>query len=90
MEEITDADYIQNKRIFKDFEIESLGEYHDFSAQSHMLLLSDLFEIKISFLKYMSLILKNFFQLLPFPGTSPEGPLKVLTSGTFMGPSGDS
>ena len=24
------------------------------------------------------------------PGTSPEGPLKVLTSGTSRGPSGDS
>ena len=78
MEEITDADYTQNKRIFKDFEIESLGEYHGFSAQSHMLLLSDLFEIKISFLKYMSLILKNFFQLLPSRHATSRGrPLKV-------------
>ena len=29
MEDITDADYAQAKRVCKDFEIKKLGEYHD-------------------------------------------------------------
>ena len=29
MERITDADYGQAKRVFQDFEIKILGEYHD-------------------------------------------------------------
>ena len=29
MEDITDADYTHAKRVCKDFEIKSLGEYHD-------------------------------------------------------------
>ena len=30
MEDITNADYAHAKRVLKDFEIASLGEYHDF------------------------------------------------------------
>ena len=30
MEDITNADYAHAKRVFKDFEIENLGEIHDF------------------------------------------------------------
>ena len=44
MEEITDADYIHGKRICKDFEIKSLGEYHDLYLKSNTLLLTDVFE----------------------------------------------
>ena len=29
MEDITDADYMYAKRVFKDFEIKNLGTYHD-------------------------------------------------------------
>ena len=29
MEDITDADYVHAKRVYKDFEIKHLGEYHD-------------------------------------------------------------
>ena len=36
-------------------------------------------------------IIKGNTQLVQdVPGTSPEGPLKVLISGTYKGPSGDS
>ena len=28
MEDIIDADYKQSKRVYKDFEIKNLGEYH--------------------------------------------------------------
>ena len=44
MEDITDADYMQAKRICKDFELKNLGEYHDLFAQSDTLLLADVFE----------------------------------------------
>ena len=33
MEDITDANYVHTKRVCKDFEIEDLGEYHDFYVQ---------------------------------------------------------
>ena len=34
IEDITDADYTQAKRVYKDFEINTLGEYHDLYIQS--------------------------------------------------------
>ena len=44
MEDITDTDYVLEKRVFKDFEIKNLGEYHDLYVQSDTLLLADVFE----------------------------------------------
>ena len=65
MEDITDADYAHGKRVCKDFEIKDLGQYHDLYVQSDKLLSADVFEnFKIRVLKYMSLILKTFFQIL--------------------------
>ena len=45
MEDITDADYTQAKRVCKYFEIKDLGEYQDVCAQSNKLVLADIFEI---------------------------------------------
>ena len=61
MEDITDADHAHAKGVCKDFEIKRLGEYHDIYVQSYTLLLADVLEICV--LKYMILILQNFFQL---------------------------
>ena len=44
MEDITDADYVHTKRVYKDFEIKNLGEYHDLYVQSDTLLLDDVFQ----------------------------------------------
>ena len=44
MEDITDANYAHVKRVCKDFEIKTLGEYHDFYVQSDTLLLADVFQ----------------------------------------------
>ena len=44
MEDITDADDIHRKRVFKIFNNKNLGDYHDLYAQSGILLLSDVFE----------------------------------------------
>ena len=44
MEDITDADYMNAKRVCKDFEIKNLGEYHDFYFKIDTLLSADVFE----------------------------------------------
>ena len=41
MEDIADADYMHAERVSKDFEIKSLGEYHDFYLKSDTLHLAD-------------------------------------------------
>ena len=40
----TNADYTLPERVWKNFEIKNLGEYHYLYVQSHTLLLADLFE----------------------------------------------
>ena len=44
MKDITDADYVNAKRVCKDFEIKCLEEYHDLYVQCNTLLLADVFE----------------------------------------------
>ena len=44
MEDIADADYINAKKVCKDFETRNLGEYHDLYFKSNTLLLADVFE----------------------------------------------
>ena len=44
MKDITDADYMNVKRVCKDFEIKNSGEYHDSYVKSDTLLLADVFE----------------------------------------------
>ena len=65
MEDITDSDYADTKRVCKDFEIKVLGEYHELDLQSDTLLLVDVFE---NFRKTPHKIYKlnpsNFFQRL--------------------------
>ena len=44
MADITVADNTYEKRVYKDFIIKTLGEYHDLYVQSDRLLLADVFE----------------------------------------------
>ena len=44
LENITDADYMDAKRVCKDFEVKKLGEYHNLYLQSDILLLADVLE----------------------------------------------
>ena len=44
IEEITDDDYIHAKKVFKEFNIKNLCEYHDLYVQKDTLLLADVFE----------------------------------------------
>ena len=41
MDDITDADYMHAKRVYKEFEIKHLGEYHDLCLKSDTLLSAD-------------------------------------------------
>ena len=43
MEDITDVDYEQTKRVSKDFEIKNLGEYHDLYVPSDALCIMSLY-----------------------------------------------
>ena len=44
MEDTTDADYKYAKRVWKNFKIKYLGDYHDLYNQNDILLLADVFE----------------------------------------------
>ena len=41
MEDITDVDLAHIKKVYKDFEVENLGEHHNLYVQSDTLLLAD-------------------------------------------------
>ena len=56
MEEITDQDYRNAKRFCKDFEMKSLGEFHDLHVQNDNLLLAD----EINYFRNMSLEIYGF------------------------------
>ena len=44
IEDVTDADYAHTKIVCKDFEINTLGDFHDLYVQSDALLSADVFE----------------------------------------------
>ena len=44
MEDTIDEYYMHVKRVWKDFEIKNLGEYHDLYVQNYTLMLADVFE----------------------------------------------
>ena len=43
LEDITDEDYIHTQKVFEEFQLKHLGEYHDLYAESDILLLTDVF-----------------------------------------------
>ena len=44
LEDIANVDYIHGKRVWKEFEIKNLGEYHDLYLKNDTLLLADVSE----------------------------------------------
>ena len=44
LEDCTDDDYTHYKKVFKEFELKNLGDYHDLYVQCDTLLLADVFE----------------------------------------------
>ena len=62
LKDITDEDYIHAQKVFEEFKLKKLGEYHNLYFQSDTLLLADVFEsFKNNVLKYMSLKLPIFY-----------------------------
>ena len=51
MENVTHADYMHAKRVWKGFEMKNLGEYHDRYFISDTLLLADVFGIFLNMQK---------------------------------------
>ena len=43
-EHITDEDYVHAQKVWKEFNLKNVGEYHDLYVQSDTLLLADVFE----------------------------------------------
>ena len=66
MEDITDADYMHAKRVYKDFEIKNLSEYHHLYLKCDTLLLADVFE------NFRKMYLK-IYHLDPVKFLSPPG-----------------
>ena len=52
---ITDKEYEHAQKIWKEFEIKNLGEYHDLYLKSDVLLLADVFE------EFRNICLENYF-----------------------------
>ena len=75
MEDITYADYVHEKRVYKDFEVKNLGEYQDLYVQSDTLLLADVSEnFRNKFLKIYELDPAKF---LSAPGLASQAALKT-------------
>ena len=74
MEDITDADYMHAKRVWEDFEIKILGEYHDLYLESNTLLFTDVFK---SFRKaYSKIYYLDYVKFLSAPGLAWQAALK--------------
>ena len=74
MEVITDVDYRHRKKVFKEFKIKHLGDYHDLYVQSDTLLLADVFEnFRNTCIKVYELDPANF---LSAPGLAWQACLK--------------
>ena len=44
LKDITAKDYIHAQKVFEEFKLKNLGNYHDFHVQSDTLLLTDVFD----------------------------------------------
>ena len=61
LEDITDKGYVHAQKVFEEFKLTKLGDYHDLYAQGDSLLFADVFEtLETSVLKYMNLTLLIF------------------------------
>ena len=74
MEDISGTDYVHAKNVFKKFNINNLGEYHDLYVRSHTLLLADVFE------NFRQACLKNYgldpAHFISLPGLAWQACLK--------------
>ena len=73
MEDITDADYVPEKIVCKNFEIKNSSEYHNLHLKSDILRLPDVFE------NFRNICLSIYeldpVKFLSIPGLPWQGPL---------------
>ena len=74
MNRIGDEDYEHTQRVWKEFNMKNLGEYHDLYLQTGVVLLSTIFEaFRNTWLKHYSLDLAHFYMS---PGLTWQACLK--------------
>ena len=74
MKDITDINYRRAKKVFRELEINNLGDYHDLCVQSDTLLLADIFEnFRNKFIEIYELDTAYF---LSAPGLTSQACLK--------------
>ena len=66
LEDITDEDYIHAQKVFEEFQLKNLGEYHNLYVQSDTLLLVDVLENFRN--KCIEIYALNPAHFLPAPG----------------------
>ena len=69
MEDISDTDYAHANNVFKKFNLNNLGEYHDLYVRSNTLLLADVFE------NFRHACMKNY-EFISLPGLAWQACLK--------------
>ena len=74
LEDITDKDYTQSQKVFGEFNLKNLSDYHDLYVHSDTLLLADVFEnFRIKCIEIYELNFSHFFSA---PGLSWQACLK--------------
>ena len=74
MEDISDTDYAHANNVFKKFNLNNLGEYHDLYVRSNTLLLADVFE------NFRYACMKNY-EFISLPGLAWQACLKKTNVG---------
>ena len=86
MEDITDADYIHEKKEWKNFRIKNLGGYHEFGVIHHYLLMQ-LKTLEINVLKKVSTFLLVFISTwirIAYMFKKPGVELELLTDNNML------
>ena len=74
LEDITDKDYAHAQKVFEEFKLKNLGDYHDLYVQSDTLLLADVFENFRN--KYIEIYELGFSLFFSAPGLAWQACLK--------------
>ena len=74
LKDITDKDYIHAQKVFEEFKLKNLGNYHDFHVQSDTLLLTDVFDNFRN--KYIEIYDVDPAHFLSAPGLAWQASLK--------------
>ena len=74
LKEISDEDYKQAQKLFEEFELKNLDEYHDLYVSNYTLLLADIFDNFKN--KYIKIYEIDYAHFLSSPGLARQVCLK--------------